>query len=470
MNFIMFDLGLLVAFAIIVSLLLYRKRSKINREGLMVLFRTQWGTRLIEKIGGKYTKTLKFLSYVSIGVGSLLMVSMIWLFYKVVYLYLYQQQIVKAIKIPPIMPLVPYVDKIVPGIPPVYFIYFIFILAAIAIPHEFFHGIFMKRYNVKIKSTGFGFFPFFFPVLPLAFVEQEQKSFEKSSRFEQMAVLSAGTFANVIVAILFFIILLGFFAIAFAPAGVQFDTYAYKVTDVDEIYSVNGVQTELTSSRQLIELMDDNGFNEIRANNKDFIATKEMIQIQNSSDELLLYFDSPAINSNLSGIIKSIDGVSIDSKNALSREIGKHAPGDIITLELEGEDIYNYDIELGSNPDNPDDAWLGVGFINVNPREIMGKILSVIAFKETGVYYESKIDGWSIFIYNLLWWIAVASISVALVNMLPIGGLDGGRFLYLGLWCLTGKEKFSKRVYLFVTYILLLAVAVMMLFWAKSFF
>jgi len=85
--------------------------------------------------------------------------------------------------------------------------YWILILAVIAITHEFAHGIFMKRYNIKIKSTGFGFFPFFLPVFLAAFVEQDPKSFEKADKIKQMAVLAAGTFANFLTGVLFFIII-----------------------------------------------------------------------------------------------------------------------------------------------------------------------------------------------------------------------------------------------------------------------
>jgi len=111
-------------------------------------------------------------------------------------------------------------------LPPFYFTYWIVIIAVIAITHEMAHGILMRLYNVKIKSTGFAFFPWFFPVFPAAFVEQDEKSMNKSTKFHQLAILSAGTFANVVTAALFLVILFGFFSLAFAPSGVVFDTYA----------------------------------------------------------------------------------------------------------------------------------------------------------------------------------------------------------------------------------------------------
>ena len=200
------DLSLLVIFVIFISIFLYVKRKNLKKEGLLFLYKTTWGMRLIDKIGKKYKKTLGFLSYVSITVGYILMGAMLYLFGKIIYIYVAYPSIVRAIKVPPITPLIPYLPQAfkLDFLPPFYFTYWIVILAVIAITHEFMHGIFMRRYNIKIKSTGFGFFPFFLPIFLAAFVEQDEKSMDKSSPFNQMAVLSAGTFANVLTAILFF--------------------------------------------------------------------------------------------------------------------------------------------------------------------------------------------------------------------------------------------------------------------------
>ena len=52
----------------------------LKKDGLLYLYRTQWGTKLIEKVGQKYKKTLKILSYVCIWTGYILMGWMIWFF------------------------------------------------------------------------------------------------------------------------------------------------------------------------------------------------------------------------------------------------------------------------------------------------------------------------------------------------------------------------------------------------------
>ena len=62
------------------------------------------------------------------------------------------------------------------------------------------------------------------------------------------------------------------------------------------------------------------------------------------------------------------------------------------------------------------------------------------------------------------------NILVALFNMLPLGILDGGRFFYLTIWSITGKEKWGKKAYAFITWFLLLMIGALMVRWVFRFF
>ena len=159
MSFLMYDIILLIVFSSFIVWFLYTKRKNLKREGILYLYKTSWGIKLINYVGTKYKRTLKVLSYISIGIGYILMIGIIYLFAQIIYLYAAFPGIVRAIKIPPIMPLIPYLPSIfkLDFLPPFYFTYWIVILAIIAVTHEFAHGIFAKRYNIGIKSTGFGF-------------------------------------------------------------------------------------------------------------------------------------------------------------------------------------------------------------------------------------------------------------------------------------------------------------------------
>ncbi len=217
-NFVVYDLVFFVLFTLFVILFLYKRRKKLEREGILYLYRTSWGLKTIDRIGKKYKKTLKFFSYVSIVTGYILMASILYLVFQIVYLYYKFPDVVRAVKVPPIVPLIPYLPEIfkISFLPPFYFTYWIIIIAIIAIPHEFFHGIFARFYKIKVKSTGFGFLgPFL-----AAFVEPDEKQMSKSKISNQLAILSSGTFANVLTAILFFLLLWVFFITMFVPSGV----------------------------------------------------------------------------------------------------------------------------------------------------------------------------------------------------------------------------------------------------------
>ncbi len=473
MDFIVYDIILLISFVIFISIFLYIKRKNTKREGLLFLYRAKWGIRLINHIGKKYRKFLNFLGYFAIGLGYILMAGIFYFLGKIVWIYLFNRDIVRAIKVPPIMPLVPYITNIVdiPGLPPFYFIYFVVVVAIIAIPHEFFHGIFAAASKVKIKKTGFGFFPFFFPVFPLAFVEQDEKSMKKASKKKQMAILSAGTFANILTAILFFFLLLLFFSLAFTSAGVNFDSYSYSVIGIASISSINGVAVENTSYEQIFNLVNKTEQSKIKTEEETYVLTKNFLEKQKNVEEYIyLYDNAPAVNAELKGAITKINNIKIDSKEKLEEELYKYSPNDTITITMNNKgEIYEKEIVLDEHPEKQGKPWLGIGFAVQEQEGIIGKMTSLIySVKKPNIYYESNFEA-ATFIYNLLWWIILISISVALINMLPVGIFDGGRFLFLTVFAITKSKDKAQKVFKFLTYFILFLVVILMVSWVFSF-
>lgn len=473
MNFTGYDIIFLIIFLILISVFLYINRKNLKRDGWLFLYRTKWGMKKIDHIGKKYKKTLKVLSYVSITCGYFLMGFMLYLFGKMVYLYVAYPAVVRAIKVPPITPLIPYLPQIfkLDFMPPFYFTYWILIIALIAITHEFAHGIFMRRYGVKIKSTGFGFFPFFLPVFLAAFVEQDEKSMKKSSNFNQMAILSAGTFANILTAILFFGIMCLFFISSFAPAGAQFNTYSYSAVAISSIISINNQELNNPTYSQLLDLSNEEGYNKIKnKNNQTYLISKDNLKEQKeNSDYLMLYDDAPAINAELKGAIISINEIKINGWEELGEQILKYSPGEkIIVTTIVDKEIKDYEITLGKNEDNSEEPYLGIGYAQQKRTGALGKLVETLSsFKKQHIYYKPKFDA-AEFIYDLLWWIAMISLSVALVNMLPMGIFDGGRFFYLTILSITKSEKKAEKWFKISTNFLLLMLAILMIFWVIS--
>ncbi len=473
MNVIIYDIGLLVIFVIFIGIFLYRRRKNLKKEGLLLLYRTSWGIRLINRIGKKFEKILHSLSYFVIGLGYLLMGTMVYLFGKIVWVYVLNPEIVKAIKIPPIMPLIPYLPQIfkLDFLPPFYFTYWIIIIAIVAIVHEFAHGIFAAHVKVRIKNTGFGFFPFFLPVFLAAFVELDEKKMQKKKIFSQMSVLAAGTFANILTAILFFGVMWLFFILSFSPAGVTFDTYTYSVFPIASVSIINGMTLENASYEQVSMLVDGNKTDVVSIN--DEIYDKGIVgfpQDEEGNYHIGLYEDAPAINANLEGVITKIGGIGVNSVESLGGELLKYSPGDEITITtIVDEEVKENLIVLGIHPNDEDVAYLGVGFSKQQASGLMGKIVTTLSLKEPNIYYEAKFEA-GMFIYYLLWWLVLISFSIALVNMLPVGIFDGGRFFYLTILAITKKEKVAKKAFSAITYIFLFLLFVIMAFWLVSWF
>ncbi|MFH1151764.1 MAG: site-2 protease family protein [Nanoarchaeota archaeon] len=473
MSFVVYDLVLLGLFVIFSAVFLYVNRKNLSKDGPFFLYKTKWGIKLIDYVGNKYKRTLKALSYFSIGIGYILMAGMLYLLIQTVYVYL-TSPISKMIKAPPIAPLIPYFPKLF-GLqsffPPFYFIYFIVSILIVATVHEFSHGIFAKRFGVKIKSTGFAFLKYF-PALFGAFVEQEEKQMKKAKKFEQMSILSAGVFANLLTAILFYIILFWFFTYTFTAAGVAFNTYSYTSVGIQNITSVNGVELTNPSYAGILDLLNETGFNKIEANQRNYVTTKEILSGQERiQGAVILYDDAPAINVDLGNIISEINGVKINSIEKLEIEIKKYSPGDKVkmkTISSDGE--VEYEITLGENPENPGLPWVGIGFYDQSRTGFRGAILSLFpSYAKPHIYYEPK-NNPSLFVKDLLWWIVIINSLVALFNMMPLGILDGGRFFYLTVLGITKSEKISERLFKFATYFILFLFIILMVKWAVGFF
>ncbi len=474
MNFIIYDIALLVLFVVFTSIFLYIKRRNLKKEGLLLLYKTSWGIKLINRIGKKYEKLLNVLSWISVILGFALMIGVLYLFGKIIWIYLFQSQIVKMIKIPPITPLIPYIDKIVPNLhlPTFYFIYWIIIIAIVAVFHEFAHGIFAVNKKVKIKTTGFGFFPFFLPIFLAAFVELDEKRLEKKKIFSQMSVLSAGTFANLLTAIFFFGILLLFFSFAFAPSGVVFDTYTYSVVGISTISSINNVNVGNLSYEKILSIVNGTELSKFKANNTEYFITENFLEKQtNNGEYILLYDDAPAIKANLSNVIVKINGVKVNSKEELGDELLKYSPGDkVLITTLEDGAFRDYEIVLGQNPEDKEIPYIGIGFMEQSSSGLLAKISGLFSyFKKPNVYYAPTF-GAAEFIYNLLWWLVLISFTVALVNMLPVGIFDGGRFFYLTILAITKSKEKAKKMFSFVTYLFLFLLLLIMIFWVINIF
>jgi len=485
MAFFIYDLIFLVLFSLFVVIFLYKRRKNLKREGIMYLYRTQIGVKFIDYVGKKYKRAISIFGFLGIIFGYIAMLLMIYLLWRLVYIYFFVPEAVRLIKIPPLMPLIPYLPSLfkVDFLPPFYFTYWIIAIAVIAIFHEFSHGIVARRYGIRIKTTGFGFLgPFL-----AAFVEPDEKQMQKKSKYQQIAVLSAGTFANLILAIFFFLLLALFFTLAYAPSGAMFNTYAMGKVNISSISMIGEISIANATSQELLALISKNNLKdelilgsngntlnltEIRAANKNYFMTIDMLkkQIEQDTSYVILYENYPAINLGMKGAIIEINGKKIKDNHALVEEMKKYKPGDktIIKTKYKGE-ILEYSLILGKGPDEK--PIIGVA-ASTSGGSLLGKIMNFFTFfKKAGTYYEPRFNPeLIIFIYNLIWWLALINLSVELINMWPVAIFDGGRAFMLTVWAITRSEKFAEVAFRIVTYIILGALLALMVGWFGAMF
>jgi len=468
--FVIIDISLLVLLLILLVSFLIKNKKNLSKDGVLYLYKTSLGIRLINNIGNKYKKTLSFLSYVSVFIGYLLMVGILYLLGSQTFQYLTNPAIVQAIRAPPIAPLIPYFPQLF-GLeelfPPFYAIYFIISILIVATIHEFSHGVFAKRWGVRIKSTGFAFFRFF-PAFFGAFVEQDDKQLVKKGKFKQMSILSAGVFANVLTAIFFFILLAVFFYLVFAPSGVIFNDYSYSIVPVAGITMVNNFSLSNPGANEIIPLIKNDSLNEINVGETKYLGIKDF-----SSDKSLvaLYDDAPAINSKLSSTILQINGKKVTNVESFRNELLRYSPGEKITITTKGNEIEEKEIVLAENPLNESLPFLGVVMpASQNSNGILRRVSILLFFKNSNTYYESNIGATGEFIYYLLWWIFLINLLVGLFNMLPLGILDGGRFFYLTILGITKNEKTAKKIHSILAYIILMIFLLLMIRWTFSLF
>jgi len=466
MSFVLYDLTFLSLFIILGAIFLYRRRQKLDRQGLLYLYRTKIGLKIIENTSKKYEKILRPLQYLIILSGYVLMIFMVYALVKFSYLYLTSPLVAQALRVPILTPLFPYVDRLFGSglLPPFYFTYWIITIAIIAISHEFAHGIIAKLNNIKVHTTGFGFLGPFIAF----FVEPDEKQMKKAKIFPQLSILAAGTFANVLMTILFGIIMLLFFTVAFVPAGVYFNSYSASLVNTSQITEVNGI---LFSDIQELSSINQSLIS-VNADNLTYYATPEMIaySLENNLSQIVAYDDSPAFNSNLSGAITEIDGIKITSYDDLNSTLASYRPGDIIQLKTtdSNNNIEEYSITLGEKSGR---AFLGISITPAQSSGLLSSIFGLISkVKNPGIYYISSMGDFGIFIYNLLWWTVFINFGVALTNMIPVAIFDGGQFFYLSVLALTKSKKIAEKAFNISTWFFIILVAVLMLKWVTIFF
>jgi len=278
-------------FYLIVIVFLIIKRKSIDVQAKIIfLYRMKFGLKFIEKIAQKYRQSTILLGYVGVGAGyvGLAVISVVLV-----------KNLVDLIITPSttsgVSLVLPGIN--VPGMGVLPFWYWIIAIFVIALVHEFSHGVVARAHKIKVNNTGLVFLG---PIIG-AFVEPEEKNLRRQSDIKQYSVLAAGSFSNILLAIVA-LLLLNF---AFVPLQ----------------------QT----------MVEPTGFSFAEYHDQTYPAAKAGIPPN--------------------ALITGIDGKTTTDFYKFSEKLNCRAPGEEITVSTKNK---NYAVILATNPTDKSKPYMGI--------------------------------------------------------------------------------------------------------------
>ena len=389
-----------ILFYSLVLLLVYLNRKKFDVHGKFVfLYRTKFGIGLMNAIASKSSGLVKFLGSIGVIAGFAGMIFTFAVVLVLTYKLLLNQP--NAAGASPVIPGLPIagtgiVFPLVTG----WLVLFVIILV-----HEFSHGIVASAHKIKIKNSGIAFFG---PILG-AFVEPDEKELSKKKHWIQHSVFAAGAFSNflTVAAVLLIMALVlnpivGIFSrgvfispqpgLAAEKAGINFG---------DQITTLDGIT--IKNSTQIIDYIKTKEGQGIKVNLTRGGETKELMVIP----EKIAGSDVPRIG------VALADAAIIRYPWYIAFYKGLFAAG-VGALNIVIAFYY-----LLKN------LILGNGLI----ADVAGPVgIATIVGQSAKLGFN--------YLLNI---IAMLSLSLAAINILPIPALDGGRIVFVILEKIFGK-------------------------------
>lgn len=194
-----------IVFVILLSIILHLKKKKFFFMGkypfaYIALYRTKHGLKFMDSLAKRFSRVFKILSYPYIIIGFLLMAFfscfLVWSFLQLFLVPEAPSGVGVVLPVP------------IPGAFYVPFFYWIISVFILALVHEGSHGVIARTYKMKLKSTGLAVAGLILPILPAAFVEPSEKEIAKRPLKQRLALLSAGSIANIALGLLVLLILI----------------------------------------------------------------------------------------------------------------------------------------------------------------------------------------------------------------------------------------------------------------------
>ncbi|MFP4117565.1 MAG: site-2 protease family protein [Candidatus Woesearchaeota archaeon] len=130
-------------------------------------------------------------------------------------------------------------------------------------------------------------------------------------------------------------------------------------------------------------------------------------------------------------IIVQVDEDEIDTVERFTEVLSDKKAGETITLITNTD---SHEIELGEHTDDPEKGFLGVNVMQSTSKDA--------GFVEKYGEISVNVIDWT---SELFFWLFLLNLGIGLFNLLPLGIVDGGRMLQLGLVAMAKTKKGKSR-------------------------
>ncbi|MBM3303825.1 MAG: hypothetical protein FJY76_01920 [Candidatus Aenigmarchaeota archaeon] len=431
-----------VIFIIIVALLLFRDRKNVRREqGIFFLRRTQRGRRFLLRLGNSHPLFWKQLGNLAILVGFVMSVWFTWMMFA-------QLPLIASGAVPKeasggiLLPSLTDQATLGRGFILVPFWYWIIALSVILFSHEGMHAMLGVAARVKLKSIGWGLMA----VLPLGFVEPDERQVSKRKPVEQLRFFAAGSFGNFVVAGASLLILMFAFNPMFANNGVAYRAVAigYPAEQANMTGYIIGISSGPNSyainstddMSNVLTLIGPNRSVVVTTINATANGAEELRFALTTAPEPEPQFKPGALTAFLASLEHFIPGIIDFAESppwapqpvtwaSIKYDIGMWAylGGNYPALEERALDRINaLQAELALHPQR---GYLGIAYVG-----------NVQGLKPEFAAYDESI----MFFGGLFYWLFLLDFGVGAFNLLPMKPLDGER-----LWRLVVQKILQRR-------------------------
>lgn len=389
------DVGVVsfILFVVAMAAILYFKRSQIEFQGIIAISRTKKLRSNIYSLGEKYRKFWGVYFNIGIIIGILVMII------GTLFIFSVTADLFSGVSAPAFGLVIPYPTSEISydsGLLKVPVWLWIIAIPILLIPHELSHGLALAANKLRIQSLGL----LALLIIPGAFVEPDEKQLKKAPKKQKLQVYCAGSFSNIVTGIFFILMTHVILASFYSPAGIYYDFPFDRINRSDIIGNAT---------------LDD-GMIVLQTQNATYLATQKLLDMQQNRTEIAVFEDLPAARNNLSGALRRIGDLEINSLDDLRAALSKYRPGDTIEVETSNR---TYNITLA---DKNGTAYLGVIFKEPN------SLVKAMAPQNSRPYEikEKSFEPAANFILQVINFTIAVCIGVAIFNMLPLKPLDGG--------------------------------------------